>query len=214
MNLSSDDLSIGYYDFDDRIIQAVLSDRKPHFRIYAPDIIAVVLGRGSNPEVELFLDACIADKIPILRRHGGGCAVVIDPGNIIISVVLPTEGIKGNQQYFNKLSMWLSERLEAIGIKGVYQAGISDLVLDNKKVGGSSIHRTQDYLYYSATLLAAPRFDLMARYLRYPPRAPEYRKGRSHIDFTGTLPLHAVDNSMEKLLLYLENTSFWPISGR
>jgi lipoate-protein ligase A len=54
-------------------------------------------------------------------------------------------------------------------------------------VGGACIHRTRDLLYYSTTLLCVPAVGLMERYLQHPPREPEYRRGRGHADFVGSL---------------------------
>jgi lipoate-protein ligase A len=42
-------------------------------------------------------------------------------------------------------------------------------------------------VYYSASLLVKPDVSLVERYLRHPPREPEYRRGRSHREFMGAL---------------------------
>lgn len=193
------------FKYDDDLIQDVLRCRAPRFRVTVPDYSAVVLGKGGISEVELHLDACKEDGILVLRRPGGGCAVFIDPGNIIISVVLPTNGIRDNHLYFKRLSGWLIGRLEEIGMKGIYSEGISDLALDNRKVSGSSIYRTKDYLYYSATLLIEPRLDLIERYIQYPPREPQYRAGRSHAEFLGRLSRNGVKESSGQIAGMLRN---------
>jgi len=180
-------LDIREYGHDNDLIRLVQVDRTPHIRVHQPQETAVVLGRGSSPEIELNCAACLSDDVPVYQRSGGGCAVVIDPGNIIISVVLPTEGIAGNREYFDSLTNWLIGILSSIGFPDVYQDGISDFVRNNNKVGGSSIHRTRNYLYYSTSLLFNPDIRMMARYLKHPPREPEYRSGRSHRDFVSGL---------------------------
>ena len=190
------------YDFDNDLIKHTREDRKPRIAVYRAPITAVVLGKGSDPEVELNIHACIEDGIPILKRAGGGCAVVLDQGNVIVSIVLPTTGISGNKQYFNKISGWLIDKLKLIGIEGVYQDGISDLVIDDRKVGGSSIHRSKDHLYYSSTLLVEPRIYMIEQYLRHPPREPEYRKKRRHRDFISSLP---VGDQKDKAKWLVEN---------
>ena len=73
------------------------------------------------------------------------------------------------------------------GINGVEQSGVSDLVLSEKKIGGSCVHRTRGYLYYSTTLLVEQNMLLVERYLQHPPREPEYRQGRPHGEFMGSL---------------------------
>jgi lipoate---protein ligase len=124
----------------------------------------------------------------VFRRRGGGCAVLLDPGNLIVSVALPMPGIGGSKAAFARLSAWLIEALAAAGAPGVEQRGISDLVLGDRKVGGSAIYREQGLLYYSSTLLVDPDIAGMERWLAHPPREPEYRRGRSHGSFLHALP--------------------------
>lgn len=123
----------------------------------------------------------------VLRRHGGGCTVVLDPGNVIVSAVLPVTGFGGNPGHFARLTSWLIGGLERAGVSGVRQRGISDLALGERKVGGACIYRNRDVLFYSVTLLVEPDTGLMERYLAHPPREPEYRRGRSHADFVTLL---------------------------
>ncbi len=184
---STQELPIGTYDYDDDIIEATRRDRQPNVRVYQLPKTVVVLGQGSKPEIELYLDACIEDNIPVLKRRGGGCAVVIDSGNVIVSVALPMDGIANNRKYFNLLSQWLLHGLAEIGLSDIRHDGISDLVRHNRKVAGACIYCSKDVLYYSATLLVNPNISLMERYLKHPPREPEYRNGRTHSEFVSAL---------------------------
>lgn len=180
-------LSIGAYDLDDPLIESTASDRRPRHRLYRPDGIQVVLGRGSRPEKELNIAACREDRVAVLRRRGGGCSVVLDPGNVIVSVVLPVTGFAGNPGHFARLTRWLTGALERAGIDGVRQRGISDLALGERKIGGACIYRSRDVLFYSVTLLVRPETALFERYLAHPPREPDYRRGRPHAEFVTSL---------------------------
>lgn len=177
------------YTHDDDLIEATRQDGRPRMRIYRLPEPVVVLGRGSKPEVELHLEACRQDQIPVLRRHGGGCAVVLDPGNVIVVATLPAIGIGDNPRHFASLSRWLVTGLARVrgGFKGIQQRGISDLALGDRKVGGACIYRSKGLLCYSATLLVEPQVALMERYLKHPPREPDYRAGRGHAQFVGQL---------------------------
>jgi len=115
--------------------------------------------------------------------------VVLDPGNVIVSVAAPMPGVGGVTSVFAACTSWVTEGLAAAGIPGVTGVGVSDLVLDDRKIGGSCIFRTRGLVYYSTTLLVAPDLSLVDRYLPHPPREPEYRRGRTHRDFLGTLPV-------------------------
>lgn len=180
-------VAVGTYDLDRDLVAAVRADRRPRHRVYSYPGHAVVLGRGSDLAVEVDAEAAAAEGVPILRRAGGGCAVVLDPGNVVVSVVLPTEDLRDNKAWFDHITAWFIAGLSSLGVDDVYHDGISDLVRAGRKIAGSCIHRRVDSLYYSASLLVRPDLEQVARLLPHPPREPEYRRGRAHLDFMGSL---------------------------
>jgi lipoate---protein ligase len=183
-------LSIGAYEFDDDLIEDARRTRTIQNRMYRPNSICIVLGKGSKAELELNLDSIRKDGVPLLRRRGGGCSVVLDPGNLIISRVLPVNGIGNSQKYFDLITQQIIARLEQSGLNGVHQAGISDLAIGDRKIGGAAIYRTNDILYYSTTLLLEADLTLIDRYLKHPPREPAYRQGRPHLNFVMNAGCH------------------------
>jgi lipoate-protein ligase A len=184
---ADDHLEIGRYDLDEGLLDSVRHQVRPDISVYRYPTTSVVLGNGSKPEVELHCRAVQDDGVLVLRRRGGGCAVVLDPGNLIVSVALPLPGLGGIKRSFARISEWLIRGLSEAGVAGVVQRGVSDLTIGDTKIGGSCIHRSRDLLYYSTTILVDPETELMERYLQHPPREPEYRNGRSHREFTGAL---------------------------
>jgi len=175
------------YDLDDALIEATRSDGTTRLAVRRVSEVSVVLGRASKMELELHHERCVADGVPVLRRRGGGCAVVLDPGNLVISLALPAPGFGQVDKLWRGLTGWLLTGLEAAGVPGLYQDGICDLVLADRKVGGAAMYRARGLVYYSTTLLLSPRVDLMERYLPHPPREPDYRQGRSHSEFVGAI---------------------------
>ena len=168
---------------DETLIDATRGDSQPRVVVSRGPETQLVLGRGSKPEAELNLDAVLADGVPVFRRRGGGCSVLLDPGNLVVSVTLPLPGIGGSKRAFAAISEWLVAALAGCGIDDVRQRGISDLALGDRKVGGSAIYREKGLLYYSTTLLIEPDVEGMERWLAHPPREPEYRAGRGHGEF-------------------------------
>ncbi len=179
------------YDLDDILQAEVRADGRARAQVYRAPWVAVVLGRGSKPELELDLDAVSREGVSVLRRAGGGCAVLLDPGNLVVSLALRLPGLGRSKEAFQAISTWLIEGLAALGVPDLQQRGISDLCLGERKVGGSCIHRSKDFLYYSTTLLLRPDLQRVERLLRHPPREPDYRAGRRHREFMGRLPLDA-----------------------
>jgi len=202
--MSTDRLHINTFRYDDDIIAAMRHDRKPRLQIYRLSGTAVVLGRGSVPEKELHIKACISDRVPLLKRHGGGCAVVLDPGNVIVSAVLPVKGLGGHRLHFERMTRWLIEGLRQAGVEGVAHEGISDLAVDGRKIGGACIYHPKNLLYYSATLVVVPDMAKVERYLRYPPREPAYRQSRTHRDFMMALAPSLWPGSAEQLAFALK----------
>ena len=194
------------YHFDDDIIEQCRLSRKPGVKVYSIDNPMVVIGRGTKPELELNFKNIIEDDVDVYLRCGGGCSVVIDPGNIIVSVVLPVSGFTKNRYYFDKISDWIRDSLIDIGITQTVKDGTSDLAIEGRKISGSCIYNSLDYLYFSATILVSPQTELMERYLKHPPREPGYRKGRKHSDFITNLQDYTdivIDELIMKLRLAL-----------
>ncbi len=175
------------YDLDDDLLRGVAEKGAPRCRLTTWDGVAVVIGRGSRQELEIDTTAIAADDVPLYRRPGGGCAVVLDPGNLVLAVGLPLPGIGNITSAFDAVSTWFADALAACGVPDVAQRGVSDLVLGDRKIGGSCIHRSRDLVYYATTLLVDPDLDLVDRYLPHPPREPDYRQARPHREFMGSL---------------------------
>lgn len=172
---------------DEAVLDRVLHGGEPEIHVYRYPGTAAVIGRGGKPHVELRADALAADGVPVLRRRGGGCAVVLDPGNLVVTVTLPLPGVGGVTSAFRAISRTMIDALAAAGVSGVTRRGVSDLALDDRKLGGSCIYRTKGLLHYATTLLVDPDPDLMERYLPHPPREPEYRRRRPHRAFVTSL---------------------------
>lgn len=186
-------LEIGTYDLDEDLLSAVRAEGRTGMRLYRFPGTAVVIGRGGKTELELNIENCLEDNVTVQRRRGGGCAVVLDPGNLVISVALLLPGLGGIHKAYDDLTGWLIEGLARSGIPGVSREGITDLVLGDRKIGGGCIYRERGLLLYSTTLLYDPDIDLTERYLHHPPREPDYRRGRTHREFMTSLA--AIDDT-------------------
>lgn len=172
-----------FYDLDEDLLAAVRAGSPFAFRCYPCAITAVVLGRGSRIELEADAAACRARGVPLLRRRGGGCAVLLDPGSVIASSAFRQPGIGGVPAAFSRALDWLLAGLAAMGLTGLSRQGVSDLAKDGRKVAGTCLYRSKDLVYFSASLLVRPDLDLVEACLPHPPREPAWRAGRSHREF-------------------------------
>jgi lipoate-protein ligase A len=83
----------------------------------------------------------------------------------------------------------LQHLIEALGVPQAEQAGISDLALLGRKFSGNAQQRKRNHLLHHGTILYAFDAALVGRYLRPPPRQPEYRGQRDHEAFLCNLHL-------------------------
>jgi lipoate-protein ligase A len=152
--------------------------------------LAVVLGSGCRLAEDVDEAACAADGVPVLRRSSGGGTVLLGAGCLLYSLVLDQVREPALTEIRPSYHFILSRVGGALGGEA---AGISDLVLGGRKFSGNAQQRKRRYLLHHGTLLYA--FDLarVGRYLRAPPRPPEYRAGRAHAEFLLNLPLPAAE---------------------
>jgi lipoate-protein ligase A len=175
------------YTREDDLVEQARATGRALCRVYRPQETCVVLGRGGSEERELRRAAIDADGVPVYRRPGGGGAVVLDDGNLVVVLALPLPGLGAVTAAFRLASDLVIGALTACGVPDVEQRGVSDLALGDRKLGGSCLRRERGLVHYATTLLVDPRLELMDRYLQHPPREPEYRKGRPHSDFVTSL---------------------------
>jgi len=132
--------------------------------------------------------ACRADGVPVLRRSSGGGTVLLGAGCLLYTLILDAEhapelaGIRSSYAYIlARVAAALPEG------NGVEPAGISDLAAAGRKFSGNAQQRKRRFLLHHGTLLYAFDLSRVERYLRPPPRQPEYRAGRDHAAFLRNL---------------------------
>ncbi len=159
--------------------------KKMAIKIFAPSTTVVVLGSSNDENTEVNKASCAIQKIEVTRRYGGGGTVVLYPGCVVASV-----GTWVNEPYKNDLFFKLLNQavIDALGaewpkFKNLSQSGISDIVFEQKKIAGTSLFRSRNYLLYQASILVDLNIDLVESCLLHPTKEPDYRKGRRHADF-------------------------------
>jgi len=152
---------------------------------------AVVLGSGSRLAEDVDEAACTSDSVPILRRSSGGGTVLLGRGCLLYTLVLSYERDPALTDIRRSYCYILGRIAAALadGVAPIEQAGISDLIYAGRKFSGTAQQRKRSFLLHHGTLLCDMDLSLISRYLREPPRQPDYRGGRSHSAFVGNLPL-------------------------
>ena len=183
-NLALDDVLLNQIDVRSEPDSAYL-------RFCEPQTYFVVLGRSNRPETEVDLGACSSDQIPVFRRSSGGGTVLVGPGCLCYSLVLPLSesfrqaGISTvTTQLMQRTAKGLSEACPGIEVRGV-----SDLVYQGQKISGNAQRWVRNAFIHHGTILYDFPLELIEKYLQHPTREPEYRQSRSHRAFLENLPI-------------------------
>jgi lipoate-protein ligase A len=184
----------------------------------------VVVGRSSRVGQEVHLEACQKWSIPILRRASGGAAVVAAPGCLIYAVVL-SYALRPELKDIGRAHKFVLQRLAEhlnpiVAQRGtIVCQGTSDLVFDERSTGagprkfsGNSLRAKRTHLLYHGTLLYNCNLVLLETCLRMPPRRPEYRASRPHVDFVTNLPIDRTSlvAAIDRAWPTTENLRDWP----
>jgi lipoate-protein ligase A len=193
-------------------------------RIWESPEPVVVVGRSTRVHWEVHQELCRSHSIPILRRSSGGAAIVAGPGCLMYAVVLSNilrpeikDIGRAHALALQRLADALNPVMAARGT--VSFLGTSDLVFQEqgstgrpRKFSGNSLRVKRSHVLYHGTLLYDGDLTLIDTCLRMPPRQPDYRGRRSHLDFLMNLPITrpALLSAIDRAWPTTEVLSDWP----
>ena len=175
---------------DEELMRAVNGEPvRGWLRIWEQPTYAVVLGRSNRAEREANLPACAADGVEVLQRCSGGGAVVIGPGCLCYSLVLPLTDLH-RQAGVTAVTANIMQKLAAgLGPPAISVQGVSDLTCEGRKFSGNSQRWLKHALLHHGTVLYDFDLSLVSRFLQFPSRVPDYRDEREHLQFVRNLDL-------------------------
>ena len=219
---------------DEALLDAAESGDGPDeiVRLWESPKPAVVVGRSSRLSLEVDLEECRRQGVPVLRRSSGGATIVVGPGCLMYAVVLSYERRPHMRPLDQAHSLVLGQLANALGklLPGVRRAGTSDLVLVDdaaaaddqqgdcvsdataRKFSGNSLRCKRTHMLYHGTLLYDFPLRSIGAYLLSPPRQPDYRDQRTHGDFVSNMPLDrtALVSAVLDAFDAHERTTNWP----
>ena len=184
-------------------------------RIWESTCNMVVVGRSSRVEDEVNTTACKADGVPVLRRSSGGAAVVAGRGCLMYAVVLSYE-VRPELVMLDAAHRFVLETIAgglSQYVDGITIEGTSDLARGGRKFSGNSLRCRRKHLLYHGSILYDFPLECIGRYLRSPPRQPDYRGGRTHEEFVANIPCRDVDlrAALRRAWGGGESRSSWPV---
>jgi lipoate-protein ligase A len=180
---------------DEALLLAAEANGGEVLRVWEWPWPAVVLGSGCKITEDVNAAVCQASGVPVLRRSSGGGTVLLGSGCLLYSLILDTERAGELGDIRRSYASILNRVRQALlpEAAGAAVCGISDLAIGERKFSGNAQQRKQRHILHHGTLLYAFDTAVVARYLRPPPRQPEYRAGRSHAEFLMNLPFSGDD---------------------
>jgi len=172
-------------------------------RFWEPSEPCVVLGRTNSAEREVRLDRCRERGIPLFRRSSGGGTVVQGPGCLNFSLVLNTAADRRLENAGTTNAYVLEQNaavISALTGEEVRVSGSSDLTIGGRKFSGNAQRRRLRSILYHGCMLLDFDITLIEDLLPLPSRQPDYREGRTHMEFLRNLriPAERVKDALRK----------------
>ncbi|HEY0076157.1 MAG TPA: biotin/lipoate A/B protein ligase family protein [Abditibacteriaceae bacterium] len=177
--------------------EALLDEREANggeavLRFWETTTPFVVLGYVCKVDDDVNIEECRQRSVPILRRHSGGGTVLQASGVLNYALILPieygtpTENLATTNAFVMQKTR---DALQALAGDEISIRGITDLALGHLKFCGNAQRRRRKWLLFHGAFLLDCDLHLMSAVLKLPPRQPEYRAGRGHVDFVTNLHL-------------------------
>lgn len=189
-------IEVKSYDLPDF---GIFNSENDDFCVWNPERTIVVLGTSNTPGNSVISENILADCVEVYIRPSGGQAVVLTPSTLVVSVLLNYPDLKSPKEIFSKMNNLIIHVLHQFGVRNLAAKGISDIAIGEKKILGSSIYRKKEKHFYHAVLNVAEKTSTFERYLKHPPKEPDYRNGRPHSDFVTSLKKEGYDFSNDKI---------------
>ncbi|HEX8463707.1 MAG TPA: biotin/lipoate A/B protein ligase family protein [Abditibacterium sp.] len=163
----------------------------PTLRFWESPSHFVALGYTNRAALEANLPLCAAQNVPILRRASGGGTVLQGPGCLNYALIHPIEA--GQALNVGATNGFVMERQRAAFAaatnESVELAGQTDLAIAGRKFSGNAQKRKARFFLFHGTILLDFDLELVQHLLLPPPKQPDYRAQRSHLEFIRNLEI-------------------------
>ena len=181
--------------FDEALLDSCDRGESPGaLRVWEPESHLVVVGYSNRDFDGVRLGVCQRSGVPVLRRHSGGGTVLLGPGCLNYALVLQVDSdaslssIRETNRFVMEKHRLVVERLTG---RPVTATGFTDLAMNGRKVSGNAQYRKRNALLFHGTFLLDFDLSMVESLLDMPSVAPDYRDGRSHVEFLANIDIRA-----------------------
>lgn len=178
-------------------------------RFWSPKNQFVVLGYSNKISEDVHAASCQKNRVPILRRISGGGTVLQGPGCLNYTLILKISERPGLSS-ITSTNRWIMEKhslaLRELAGPSVQIRGFTDLALGELKFSGNAQRRKRQFVLFHGTFLLDFDLSQIEKFLKLPPKQPDYRQNRPHLDFLKNLNI--APDKIQKALVQT-----WQASG-
>ncbi|CAL8460585.1 g114 [Coccomyxa elongata] len=144
---------------------------------------AIVMGISGKPDALIHMEAAKAAGIQVIKRFTGGGTVVVDHNTTFCSLIFRGADVEGVECYPRPVMQWSEGFYKSVfAPHGDFSLRDHDYTFGQRKFGGNAQAITkQRWLHHTSFLWDFDPSNMAL--LKHPDRVPEYRAGRSHLDF-------------------------------
>jgi lipoate-protein ligase A len=138
--------------------------------LVSPATPYVCIGYHQDAALEVDLDYCRENHIPVFRREVGGGAVFLDGQQLFFQLILPRTSPLVNlsvQTFYEKFLQPVIAVYRKIGVDAVYKP-VNDLIYNGRKICGSGVGEIGEAVVFVGNLILDFNYRTMARVLKIP----------------------------------------------
>ncbi|RAM57653.1 lipoate--protein ligase [Candidatus Phytoplasma oryzae] len=188
-----------YFALEEYILNNLLKKNEVFFFLWI--IKGIVIGKNQVIENEINLEFIKKNKISIFRRPTGGGCVFNDTKTPLFSIITKKNVGFSFKQYLSKII----NSFQKLGIN-LYFSGRNDILLDNKKVSGSSFMENKNGLIIHGTLLYDCDIETMVRCITVNDEKLISKGIKSVSARVTNLKKYLKNMNQKELMIYLENS--------
>lgn len=159
------------------IYHAITSCMRPDsdvaITLMRPNARYVSIGYFQEAGREVDLAYCAENRLPVIRRHVGGGAVLLDEDQLFFHVMLPSArarefGLPLNlRERFEYLARPPIAAYRELGVEADFKP-INDIHVKGRKIGGTGVGEIEEGLVFAGSMMFDFNTTLMARVLNIP----------------------------------------------
>lgn len=151
---------------DEVMLQSVVEGGSPTLRFWSWSARSVTIGSFQMVSDEVYLDRCLEDRVPVIRRiSGGGCMFHAPDKELVYSLALPSSMVpRSIPASYAMLQAPIQQALVDLGVRATILE--NNIMIGSHKISGSSQRRVKGAVLHHGTLLLDVDEAEMFRYIK------------------------------------------------